>query len=406
MELMQRLKALPQAIRNAMPAMSGVAAVNGRVLGTLLVAGAIGTAGYLFVSHPPLYTVQRGEAAVRSNLFTGAATVWTDGRILALPGVHEVRGLPLHDLSYRATNMSRADGSAPLQSVEGLSLGLDLTVRYGIDPNRLAQLARSLPDNIERDLVEPALQGVAYRLVAKRTVREIFSSQRAELQQQMEAELRVKLASDGILLRSVQIGKVDLPADYRRGMDALLAEGLSAEKMRYTLELKDKQVKQSELEAAADKVRREIAAEAAGREQVLAAKAQEEAMKHVIPFKQRQIEQRELEAKAQSASRIKVAEGEAQARRIEAEGEAQARQKLADAEAYRIAQLGKVNAQQMATEGALLSKHPLLVQKTMADKLSDKVQVIIAAPPAAGGFIGNALLGAGKPAAQSEEGKE
>jgi hypothetical protein len=38
---------------------------------------------------------------------------------------------------------------------------------------------------------------------------------------------------------------VDLPADYRRGMDQLLAEELASEKMRYTLELKDKRVKES-----------------------------------------------------------------------------------------------------------------------------------------------------------------
>jgi hypothetical protein len=47
----------------------------------------------------------------------------------------------------------------------------------------------------------------------------------------------------------------------------------------------------------------------------------------------------------------------------------------------------------MAREGALITRHPLLIQKTMADKLSDKVQVIIAPPPADGGFIGSALLG-------------
>jgi hypothetical protein len=34
-----------------------------------------------------------------------------------------------------------------------------------------------------------------------------------------------------------------------------------------------------------------------------------------------------------------------------------------------------------------------LIQKTLADKLSDKVQVIIAPPPANGGFIGSTLLG-------------
>jgi hypothetical protein len=47
----------------------------------------------------------------------------------------------------------------------------------------------------------------------------------------------------------------------------------------------------------------------------------------------------------------------------------------------------------MAREGEVISQHPLLVQKTLADKLSDKVQVIIAPPPKDGGFIGDALLG-------------
>ena len=169
--------------------------------------------------------------------------------------------------------------------------------------------------------------------------------------------------------------------------------------MRYTLELKDKRVKEVELDGEAEKVRREKAAEAAGREQIIAAKAQEEAMKHVLPFKQRQIEQRKLEAEADKQSRIRVAEGSAQARRVEAGGERDARQKLADAEAYRIERVGKMNAEQMAREGALVTQHPLLIQKTLADKLSDKIQVIIAPLPADGGFIGGTLLGdAGKKA--------
>jgi hypothetical protein len=201
----------------------------------------------------------------------------------------------------------------------------------------------------------------------------------------------------------VLIGNVDLPQDYKRGLDALLAEGLATEKMRYTLELKDKRVKETELEASADKVRRETNAEAAAREQVIAARGQEEAMKHVLPFKQRQIEQRQLEAEADRVSRVKVAEGAAQARRIEAGGEADARQKLADAEAYRMGKIGKANAEQMAAEGALITKHPLLIQKTLADKLSDKIQVIIAPPPADGGFIGSALVGALKPAAAADD---
>ena len=74
-----------------------------------------------------------------------------------------------------------------------------------------------------------------------------------------------------------------------------------------------------------------------------------------------------------------------------AEGEAKARQKLADAEAYRIAEIGKVNAVQMEREGRLITKHPLLVQKTLADKLSDKVRVIVAPPGIAGSLMGGPL---------------
>jgi regulator of protease activity HflC (stomatin/prohibitin superfamily) len=227
-------------------------------------------------------------------------------------------------------------------------------------------------------------------------VREIFSTKRVEIQQAVEKELAEKLAADGIALRGVLIGKVDLPADYRRGMDGLLAEELATAKMRYTLELKEKRVKETELEGEAEKARREKAAEAAARAQVIAAKAQEEAMRHVIPFKQRQIEQRQLEAEAEKVARIRGAEAAAQARRIEANGEAEARQKLADAEAYRLERVGKANAEQMAREGALVTSHPLLIQKTLADKLSDKIQVIIASPPQDGGFIGAGLLGGKK----------
>ena len=40
----------------------------------------------------------------------------------------------------------------------------------------------------------------------------------------------------------------------------------------------------------------------------------------------------------------------------------------------------------------MIARNPLLIQKTLADKLSDKIQVIVA-PPAAGGFFAGGLLG-------------
>jgi len=352
--------------------------------------------GYTVYRHPPMESVGRQEVGVRLNRLTGTSTRLGEGVALVLPGIHELRRYALLDQTYTPTRSAKADGEAPFQSSEGLSLGVELSIRYAIDPATLAEKAARLPDDVGSELVEPLVQGVVYKVFTRYTVREIFSSKRQELQDVIEGELKPLLAADGIALRRVTMGNVDLPADYRAGMDKLLAVELETEQMQYTLQLKEKQVKQSELEAEAEKVKREKAAEASANEQVIAAKAQEEAMKHVIPFKQKQIEQRQLEADAEKAARIRTAEGTAEARRIEAAGEADSRRKLAEADAYRVEQLGKVASEQLERDGALISKHPLLIQKTLADKLSDKVSVIIAPPPADGGFIGANLIGGAK----------
>ena len=403
--MLERLKQLFEAIRywfarraleSGHLAKAGAERVGSRLFAArsaIVVLAVLGAAGWWLYRNPPLKAVGAGEIGIRNNRFTGTVDEWREGGVLVLPGVHELRTYSLRDRTYRPYQVMRADGPSPLQSIEGLSLGVDLSFRYALDPRKVAALANSLPENLAGDIVEPAVQGVIYKVFARYTVREIFSTKRAEIQQAIETELKPRLAADGIVLRDMLVGKVDLPADYRRGMEALLAEELASEKMRYTLELKDKRVRETELEAEAQKVRREKIAEAAAREQVIAAQAQEEAMQHVLPFKERQIEQRKLEAEGEKAARLKLAEASAQARRIEATGEADARRQLAEAEAYRVELVGKVSAEQMAREGAVISRHPLLIQKALADKLSDKIRVIVAPPSTDGALLGQLLRG-------------
>jgi regulator of protease activity HflC (stomatin/prohibitin superfamily) len=370
-----------------------MAGMKKQLLQVGVAAAVAGVAVLLVYKNPPLQTVGRGEVGLRASRLSGEVTEWRDGSVLVLPGVHDWRLFSLRDQVYRPVESASADGPAPLQSLEGLSIGVDVQVRYALDPAKLRAAAERLPEDLAGAVVQPAANGTLYKVFARYTVREIFSTKRAEIQQVMETELAERLAKDGITLRGVLIGKVDLPADYRRGMEGLLAEELAAAKMRYTLDLKEKRVKEVALEGDAEKVRREKAAEAMGQAQVIAAKAQGEAMNHVLPLKVRQIEQRKLEADADKEARVRQAEASAQARRIEASGEADARRRLAEAEAYRLDKVGRTNAAQLAREGEVLSRHPLLIQKAFAEKLSEKLQVIIAPPPAEGGFIGSALLG-------------
>ena len=307
----------------------------------------------------PIRSIPAGTAAVRVNRLTGGMTILDEGWCMKLPFIHELRTYPLHDQVYKP------DGT--FQSSEGLSLGIAVSVRWALDPDKMSKAARLRPDEVEGDLVQPTVDGVLYRAFAQHPVKEIFATARAPIAKALEDELRASLAADGVVVKSVAIGSVTLPEKYRAGLEALLAEELAAQKAK-------------------------IAAQTAGDEQVLAAKAQAEAMVHILPLKKQEIEQKRLEAQAAKVARLEQAEAEAGARRIEAGGEADASRKLADSDAYKLDVTGKATADQMAREAALLKGNPLLIQKTMADKLSDKISVIIA-PPNTQGFVASGLVG-------------
>jgi regulator of protease activity HflC (stomatin/prohibitin superfamily) len=354
----------------------------------LLAVGVLIGGVALLILRPPLQTIAPGDVGVRVNRLTGGIGIVGEGPAIVLP----LRRYTLRDQVYRPTASATADGAEPFQTVEGLSVGVAVTVRYALDRAHMNEVAQRLPTNVGHDLIEPVVDGVLHRALSKHTVREVFTDKRVEIQDDVEQELRVLLARDGIVVRSLYLGHVDLPAQYRAGLEGMLSEELATEKMRYTLQLKEKHVQETALEGDAAKIQREKAAEAAGEEEIIAAKAREEAMKHVLPLKEKEIEQRRLEAEARKVQRMMDAQGDAEARKIETLAEADSRRKLSDADAYRIEVTGKANNAQMERESVLIAKNPLMIQKTLADKLSDKIQVIVA-PPSAGGFFAGGLLG-------------
>ena len=149
---------------------------------------------YALYIHPPLATVHRSEVLVRTNLFDGSAHAYSAGTVLLMPGIHQLRRYPTRDQLYRPSESARAAGPAPFQSSEGLSLGVDLTVRWAIDRSRIAQMSKEYPDDLNADLVRPAVQGIVYPLLARHAVREIFSSQRGQIQQEI-ASAAARLSS-------------------------------------------------------------------------------------------------------------------------------------------------------------------------------------------------------------------
>ena len=174
------------------------------------------------------------------------------------------------------------------------------------------------------------------------------------------------------MLRDVQ-----LPEEYAKGLEGLLLKEQQNEGMGVETEMKAKQVKIAELEAEAARVQQVKQAEGAGEVRVLQAKSEADAMQFTLPLKQKQIEQSRLEAEAQKETTVKNAEAQAQAKVIDSKAEMERRGMLAEAEANRIRIVAVADGERMKIEAALLKESPLLINKIMAERMSDKLQIMM-----------------------------
>ncbi len=100
-------------------------------------------------------------------------------------------------------------------------------------------------------------------------------------------------------------------------------------------------------------------------------------MKYTLPLKQKQIEQSRLEAAAQKETTVKNAEAQAQAKVIDSKAEMERRGMLAEAEANRIRIVAVADSERMKSEAALLKESPLLINKIVAERMSDKLQIMM-----------------------------
>ena len=308
-----------------------------------------------------------------------------------------------------------------IDAKEGLSIGLGVTVRYRVDPQKLNYIQANVPQPMDAEVVEPVVTSIFRELGPNYVVREIFSSKREEFRQQAARLITARHAQDGIVVKEVLLGRVDLPEEYAQGLEGLLLKEQQGDQTDIEADIEAKRVKIADSQAQEMKVREIRRAEAAAQSQVIMAKAQSDSMQYTLPLKQKQIEQSRLEAEAakettlqnaDAAAQAKIIDSKAEQQRQELLAEAQAQAKIADskaeqqrqellaeaaaankitnaraeqqseallaqADADRIRQTAKAEGEQLQIEGAAIHENPLLIQKIIAERLSDKIQIMM-----------------------------
>ena len=320
------------------------------------------------------------------------------------PGVHFVlpliEDLAVYDVrEHVLTTVTAGDPKAKgellrAQTKEGLEVGLAVSVRHRLDVRRLDHVHANLPAVAE--VVPPVVAAVFRQLVPNYVVREVFATRREEIRASAEKIIADKLGADAILVREVMLSDVALPPEYAKGLEGLLLKEQQNDRMVYDIQIKEKEVRSAELEAEAEKARRVKQAEAQAAERVLQAKAEADAMQHTLPLKEKQIEKSRLEAEARKEATLKNAEAAAQAKVIDSKAEVERSNLMAGAEAHRIRVTSLAENERLKLESDVLRENPLLIQKIVAERLSDKMQIMMV-PMDGRNFFANEIFRAAMP---------
>jgi regulator of protease activity HflC (stomatin/prohibitin superfamily) len=264
-----------------------------------------------------------------------------------------------------------------VQTKEGLSVGLAVTVRFKLDPSKLPYIYSNLPQPIEEELVPPMVASVFRQTAPNCTVQELFAGRREEIMRFVGGQIARKLSTDGVVVKEVMLRDIQLPAEYAKGMEGLLLKEQEDQRLTVEMDVKEKMVKVAGLEAEAEKARQVKDAEAKAEVTVIEAKAQADAMQHTLPLKQKQIEQSRLEAEARKESTVMNAEAMAQAKVIDGKAELERRKLMTQGDSDHIRVVAAADSERLKMESEVYKQNPLLIQKIIAEKLSDKVQIMM-----------------------------
>jgi regulator of protease activity HflC (stomatin/prohibitin superfamily) len=413
---------------SAPPRTISVSRRNGprRVIRWASAAKLLAIAAALSLIGKSILVVPDGHAAVRISQISGVrpGTLYA-GTHLVTPLIERAEIYDIRDkvLSTAATENSHDKGLEVLtvEAREGLSVGVAVTVRYRLDPRHLDYIQANLPQPIDEQIVAPIVTSVFRELGPNYAVRDVFSTKREEFRSRATQLITARLANDQIVVKEVLLRKIQLPEEYSAGLQGLLLKEQEDDRVTVDQSIEQKKVKIAESQAEALKVRQIKHAEADARTRVLMAQSESDSMQYTLPLKQKQIEQSKLEAEARKQTTIEDADAAAQARVRSADAEAQAKvidskaeqqrrvllaaaqneeiikgaeaaaqakvidgkaekerqTLLADAEANQIRVTSQADAEKLQLEAAALKTNPMLVQLTVAQRLSDRVQIMM-----------------------------
>jgi prohibitin 1 len=163
-------------------------------------------------------------------------------------GVHLVNPFKANnEMSIRTQELKE---SASVPSSEGLVMNLDTSLIYHLNPERAADVYQKIGPNYMNVLIEPNLRAAIRESTASHTANALYTGEREAVAKQIYTQLTDKLGERGILVESVLLRDIQLPATLKASIESKQQAEQEALAMNFRLQKETQEAQRKRIEAA------------------------------------------------------------------------------------------------------------------------------------------------------------
>jgi regulator of protease activity HflC (stomatin/prohibitin superfamily) len=208
----------------------------GNAVGVALLV--VGLLVLLFVG--PFRTVPAGHVGVKD--FFGQVSPQT-----LSPGIRLV--LPFTTVVKMSVQTQEIKEVAEVPTQEGLILSLETSLLFQLDPDKAADMYRTVGRDYVGTVVEPQFRSALREVTASYEAKALYSAEREKIANEMFALFKRLAGERGIVVQQVLLRKIGLPPVVANAIQEKLRREQEAEQMKFVLQKEEQEAQRKRIEA-------------------------------------------------------------------------------------------------------------------------------------------------------------
>jgi regulator of protease activity HflC (stomatin/prohibitin superfamily) len=159
---------------------------------------------------------------------------------------------PVNPLTSRVamdTRTKHLEEKVSVPTKDGLMVDLDVSVLYHLDSEKAISVYKSVGTEYEGVVLIPNLRNVARDVIGGHIPDDLYTANRKVITKEIEDKLKLTYAERGIVLESVLLRNVSLPAQVTSSIEEKVKTKQESEQMKYVIQKENQEAKRKEIEA-------------------------------------------------------------------------------------------------------------------------------------------------------------